>query len=329
MQFNQIAPVDVNGQIQLLAISMDGRLYHAVRAPGGWTPLAEVVPANGTPAAGTFFSAAGTGSPDGRLHTVLLAADGAWEAVRAPDGSWGAFTPLPPAVHAGFTVSAVAVAGTLHLLTGTADNRIWYTSRPPAGTWTPAVPIPPQEMDLCQITIVAAAGRLQLFASTGWGGRDVYSATQHAAGWDSPTELVAAADAPSAISHSYTGGSDGQVHVILFGGDRVNGSMITNDDGLWHATQAPDGPWSAFTEVQKRPAADEWAKVSCVGAADGLHVLVATGPGRIWYTSGRPTGPWTPLVEVPQPAELLNRQVAGPHYGPGRVGAGGDPILGK
>ncbi|MFD7629925.1 CehA/McbA family metallohydrolase [Streptomyces sp. NPDC059851] len=84
-----------DGSSQVLAIGLDGMLYHQVRRPDGtWTgfrPLRGVT----TPTMGASAVDI-AGMPDGSAQVVAVGRDGkVWHETRRPDGSWTGFAQVP------------------------------------------------------------------------------------------------------------------------------------------------------------------------------------------------------------------------------------------
>ncbi|QGV76882.1 CehA/McbA family metallohydrolase [Streptomyces ficellus] len=84
-----------DGSAQVLAIGLDGIVYHQQRrADGSWTgfrpPRGVTTPTMGASAVGI------AGMPDGSAQVVTVGLDGrVWHNVRNPDGSWTPFAPVP------------------------------------------------------------------------------------------------------------------------------------------------------------------------------------------------------------------------------------------
>lgn len=84
-----------DGSSQVLAIGLDGMVYHQQRRPdGSWTGFR---PPRGVTTATMGASAIGiTGTPDGSAQVVAVGLDGRiWHNVRNPDGSWTPFAHIP------------------------------------------------------------------------------------------------------------------------------------------------------------------------------------------------------------------------------------------
>ncbi len=84
-----------DGSSQVLAIGLDGMVYHQLRRPdGSWTGFR---PPRGVTTATMAASAIGiTGMPDGSAQVVAVGLDGRiWHNVRKPDGSWTPFAQIP------------------------------------------------------------------------------------------------------------------------------------------------------------------------------------------------------------------------------------------
>ncbi|MGW8781391.1 CehA/McbA family metallohydrolase [Streptomyces sp. NPDC055796] len=84
-----------DGSSQVLAIGLDGIVYHQLRRPdGSWTgfrpPRGVTTPTMGASAIGI------AGTPDGSAQVVAVGLDGrVWHDVRLPDGSWTPFGRIP------------------------------------------------------------------------------------------------------------------------------------------------------------------------------------------------------------------------------------------
>ncbi|MFI1942377.1 CehA/McbA family metallohydrolase [Streptomyces virginiae] len=84
-----------DGSSQVLAIGLDGMMYHQVRRPdGSWTGFR---PPRGVTTATMGASAIGiAGTPDGSAQVVAVGLDGrVWHTIRRPDGSWTPFSRIP------------------------------------------------------------------------------------------------------------------------------------------------------------------------------------------------------------------------------------------
>ncbi|MEU7011156.1 CehA/McbA family metallohydrolase [Streptomyces sp. NPDC046332] len=84
-----------DGSSQVLAIGLDGKVYHQLRRPdGSWTGFR---PPRGVTTATMGASAIGiTGTPDGSAQVVAVGLDGRiWHNMRKPDGSWTPFAQIP------------------------------------------------------------------------------------------------------------------------------------------------------------------------------------------------------------------------------------------
>ncbi|MFH9799195.1 MULTISPECIES: CehA/McbA family metallohydrolase [Streptomyces] len=84
-----------DGSSQVLAIGIDGIVYHQLRRPdGSWTGFRAP---RGVTTATMGASAIGiAGTPDGSAHVVAVGLDGrVWHNVRRPDGSWTPFARIP------------------------------------------------------------------------------------------------------------------------------------------------------------------------------------------------------------------------------------------
>ncbi|MFE2474974.1 hypothetical protein [Streptomyces sp. NPDC059389] len=84
-----------DGSSQVLAIGIDGIVYHRLRRPdGSWTGFR---PPRGVSTPTTGASAIGiAGTPDGSAQVVAVGLDGrVWHNVRLPDGSWTPFGQVP------------------------------------------------------------------------------------------------------------------------------------------------------------------------------------------------------------------------------------------
>ncbi|MEU9234137.1 CehA/McbA family metallohydrolase [Streptomyces subrutilus] len=84
-----------DGSAQVLAIGLDGMVYHQLRRPdGSWTgfraPRGVTTPTMAASAVGI------TGLPDGSAQVVAVGLDGrVWHNTRKPDGSWTPFARIP------------------------------------------------------------------------------------------------------------------------------------------------------------------------------------------------------------------------------------------
>ncbi|MGW7101867.1 hypothetical protein [Streptomyces sp. NPDC054838] len=84
-----------DGSSRVLAIGLDGIVYHQQRPPdGSWTgfrpPRGVTTPTMGAGAIGS------TGTPDGSAQVVAVGLDGRiWHNLRKPDGSWTPFAQVP------------------------------------------------------------------------------------------------------------------------------------------------------------------------------------------------------------------------------------------
>ncbi|MCY0924346.1 MULTISPECIES: hypothetical protein [unclassified Streptomyces] len=88
-------PVVPDGSSQVLAIGLDGMVYHQIRRPdGSWSGFQAP---QGVPTATMGASAIGiTEAPDGSAHIVAVGLDGRiWHNIRKPDGSWTPFRQIP------------------------------------------------------------------------------------------------------------------------------------------------------------------------------------------------------------------------------------------
>ncbi|MFJ7154280.1 CehA/McbA family metallohydrolase [Streptomyces sp. NPDC101118] len=99
-----------DGSSQVLAIGLDGMVYHQLRRPdGSWTgfrpPRGVTTPTMGASAVGI------AGTPDGAAHVVAVGLDGrAWHNIRRPDGSWTPFARIPgPNGSDGFPAGQVRI----------------------------------------------------------------------------------------------------------------------------------------------------------------------------------------------------------------------------
>ncbi|QES51799.1 hypothetical protein DEJ50_32050 [Streptomyces venezuelae] len=84
-----------DGSSQVLAIGLDGIVYHQVRRPdGSWTGFRSP---RGVTTATMGASAIGiAGTPDGSAQVVAVGLDGRiWHNIRKPDGSWTPFAQIP------------------------------------------------------------------------------------------------------------------------------------------------------------------------------------------------------------------------------------------
>ncbi|WP_405833755.1 hypothetical protein [Streptomyces sp. NBC_00105] len=84
-----------DGSSQVLAIGLDGMVYHRLRRlDGSWTAF---LPPRGVTTATMAASAIGiTGTPDGSAQVVAVGLDGRiWHNSRKPDGSWTPFARVP------------------------------------------------------------------------------------------------------------------------------------------------------------------------------------------------------------------------------------------
>ncbi|MFJ5810896.1 CehA/McbA family metallohydrolase [Streptomyces sp. NPDC093093] len=84
-----------DGSSQVLAIGLDGMVYHQIRRPdGSWSGFQAP---QGVTTATMGASAIGiTGTPDGSAHIVAVGLDGRiWHNIRKPDGSWTPFRQIP------------------------------------------------------------------------------------------------------------------------------------------------------------------------------------------------------------------------------------------
>ncbi|MFJ5550093.1 CehA/McbA family metallohydrolase [Streptomyces sp. NPDC093225] len=109
-----------DGSSQVLAIGLDGMVYHQVRRPdGSWTgfraPRGVTTPTMGASAVGI------AGMPDGSAQVVAVGLDGrVWHDVRRADGSWTPFAQVPgPNGRDGFPAGQVRITalrdGTAHV----------------------------------------------------------------------------------------------------------------------------------------------------------------------------------------------------------------------
>ncbi|MEV8533803.1 CehA/McbA family metallohydrolase [Streptomyces sp. NPDC051211] len=84
-----------DGASQVLAIGLDGMVYHTIRRPdGSWTgfqpPRGVTTPTMGASAVDI------AGMPDGSAQVVAVGRDGnVWHQIRRPDGSWTGFARMP------------------------------------------------------------------------------------------------------------------------------------------------------------------------------------------------------------------------------------------
>ncbi|MFD9103633.1 CehA/McbA family metallohydrolase [Streptomyces virginiae] len=116
-----------DGSSQVLAIGIDGIVYHQLRRPdGSWTGFRAP---RGVTTATMGASAIGiAGTPDGSAQVVAVGLDGrVWHNVRRPDGSWTPFGRIPgPNGRDPFPAGQVRIAalhdGTSHVVAISADT---------------------------------------------------------------------------------------------------------------------------------------------------------------------------------------------------------------
>lgn len=135
-----------NGVFQLIAIGLDGKLWHTLRdGSGNWQP--SINPVSGVSAGGpTAFSDVGcAGDGSGGLNVVGVGSDGQlWHTARRNDGSWfqsfdrvSQYSGGGPGSYR--AVAAAGSGGPTQVIAVGSDGRLWHTIRNPNNTWQPTM----------------------------------------------------------------------------------------------------------------------------------------------------------------------------------------------
>jgi hypothetical protein len=142
--FSSVGCAGVGGELQVVALTNDGKMWHTIRhADGSWQPAFGDVKAQESNDPG-YFTAVGCAGVNGELHVVGLTDDGRmWHTIRHADGSWQPFFGDVKAQESNdpgyFTaVGCAGVSGELHVVGLTDDGAMWHTIRLAGGTgWQP------------------------------------------------------------------------------------------------------------------------------------------------------------------------------------------------
>ncbi|MBT2528511.1 twin-arginine translocation signal domain-containing protein [Streptomyces sp. ISL-99] len=135
-----------DGSAHVLAVGIDGNLYHTTRLKSGsWTGFA---PLDGYEGASRFAAAdvAITTTPDGSAHVLAVGNDkNVYHNVRLPSGSWTGFAPLDGVGTSRMSATSVAIAGlgdgSAQVLAVGNDGYTYHNIRLTSGSWTGFAPL--------------------------------------------------------------------------------------------------------------------------------------------------------------------------------------------
>src|SRR5205814_120821 len=142
--FSAVACAGVNGELQLSALTNDGRVWHTIRHPDlSWQSFFGDVKSVESNDPG-YVRAVGCAGIGGDLHLVgLTDVGGMWRTIRHAAGSWqpsfGDVKGVESNDPGHFSAVACAnVNGELHVAVLTNTGGIWHTIRHADGSWQPS-----------------------------------------------------------------------------------------------------------------------------------------------------------------------------------------------
>jgi hypothetical protein len=275
---------DVEGELALVAVGTDGRLYHSgVDRDRRWRPFSALSSEPPDDRPREFYAAACAGG-HGVLQLVAVGSDGRlYHSLRRRDGGWQDRFEVVESERLGgpeafASVSCARAGDSLQLVALGAGGQLYHAVRDPDGVWwdfrslgrtrlydTPA--------RFLAVDCAAIRGGSLQIVGAGADGR-----LYHTVRW------------PDGAWQRYFGVLGGQPHGggLLFGlgvgcagsGHALGVVAIGADNQLAYCTRMPDGSWRRSVRAARhRHGAPAVYQVSCAAIGDALHVVGGTWQG--------------------------------------------------
>lgn len=274
--FSQSACAGLADQLQLCAVTNDGRLWHTIRYTNSWQAFGDVQSQTGN---GGSITAVACAAVNDNLQVCAVNSEGRlWHTLRTPNSwtSWGDVEGQAGDRGAFQQVSCAGIGGDLHLLGVNSDGRLWHTIRYAAGNWQAFGDVAGQTGDVgafANVSCTAIGSDLHVCGVTRDG--SLWHTIRYADSWQAFGDIESQAGERGGFANVSCTALNGELYV--FG--------ITSDGRLWRTVRHSGGDWAAFAEVQAQGMGSvNLRTIGCSVVAGAVHLTAVTNDGKLWHT---------------------------------------------
>ncbi|MEU9034814.1 M23 family metallopeptidase [Streptomyces sp. NPDC048352] len=248
------AEAGVNGDTHVLAVSNEGKLYHALRfADRSWTGFGDVAGEAGTLANITQVAAVSSGT---EVQVVVVADGKVYHTVRRANGTWAPFGAVGNPGAAPVTKVAMSQVGSDTQIVAVSNGTLFHTVRHADGTWTSWGDASAETgvTGVDDVAVAGTGGDLQLVV-TAEGGAKRYHGARFASGQWVLNDLSAVVPAGVTVTDVAAAAVDNELQA----------AFVTTDGRVLHTIRAFNGTWSPAAPVDLTGVAGTRTGVSLTG----------------------------------------------------------------
>ncbi|MEU3723606.1 M23 family metallopeptidase [Streptomyces sp. NPDC031705] len=248
------AEAGVNGDTHVLAVSNEGKLYHALRfADRSWTGFGDVAGEAGTLANITQVAAVSSGT---EVQVVVVADGKVYHTVRRANGTWAPFGAVGAPGAAPVTKVAMSQVGSDTQIVAVSNGTLFHTVRHADGTWTSWGDASAETgvTGVDDVAVAGTGGDLQLVV-TAEGGAKRYHGARFASGQWVLNDLSAVVPAGVTVTDVAAAAVDNELQA----------AFVTTDGRVLHTIRAFNGTWSPAAPVDLTGVAGTRTGVSLTG----------------------------------------------------------------